>query len=82
NEKNRISAAAMIKIHELWFELIDHSPYLPDLAPKETMWKNKIEFNQKITCFYVRLKTFQTTLVFQLMYQKCYELHKAEFKPV
>ncbi|GFX18639.1 histone-lysine N-methyltransferase SETMAR [Trichonephila clavipes] len=26
------SSVAMAKIHELWFELLDHSPYSPDLA--------------------------------------------------
>ncbi|KYQ52386.1 ATP-dependent DNA helicase PIF1, partial [Trachymyrmex zeteki] len=35
NGKNLISAVAMMKIHELLFELIDHPPYSPDLAPSD-----------------------------------------------
>ncbi|KYQ49655.1 hypothetical protein ALC60_11269 [Trachymyrmex zeteki] len=99
----------MAKIHELRFELIDHPPYSPDLAPSDFFlfpklkvwlggqkfssneviasvdayfakqdaqyylnglkgWEHrwKIEFDRKITCFYVRLKTFQTIQVYIL----------------
>jgi len=30
---NRLSPAAMAKLHELGFELIPHPPYSPDLTP-------------------------------------------------
>ncbi|GFX22289.1 mariner Mos1 transposase [Trichonephila clavipes] len=35
NPPSHISAVAMVKIHELRFELFDHQPYLPDLAPSD-----------------------------------------------
>ncbi|GFX27499.1 mariner Mos1 transposase [Trichonephila clavipes] len=33
NAPSLTSVVAMAKIHELWFELLDHPPYSPDLAP-------------------------------------------------
>ncbi|GFV80980.1 mariner Mos1 transposase [Trichonephila clavipes] len=33
NAPSHTSAVAMAKIHELQFELLDHPPYSPDLAP-------------------------------------------------
>ncbi|GFU50017.1 histone-lysine N-methyltransferase SETMAR [Trichonephila clavipes] len=33
NALSHTSEVAMVKIHELWFELHDHLPYLPDIAP-------------------------------------------------
>ena len=35
NAPSHTSAVAMAKIHELWFELLDHPPYSPDLAPND-----------------------------------------------
>ena len=35
NAPSRTSAVAMAKIHELQFELLDHPPHSPDLAPSE-----------------------------------------------
>jgi len=31
------------------------------------MLRNKTEFDRKNTCFYVKLKTFQTTYVFHML---------------
>src|SRR5436190_23921294 len=35
NASSHTSAVAMAKIHELRFELLDHPPYPPDLAPSD-----------------------------------------------
>ena len=35
NAPSHTSAAAMAKIHELRFELLDHPPYSPDLVPSD-----------------------------------------------
>ena len=35
NTLSHTSAVAMAKIHELRFELLDHPPYSPDLAPSD-----------------------------------------------
>ncbi|GFV56546.1 mariner Mos1 transposase [Trichonephila clavipes] len=35
NTLSHTSAVAMVKIHELWFELLDHLPYSPDLVPSD-----------------------------------------------
>ncbi|GFU83780.1 histone-lysine N-methyltransferase SETMAR [Trichonephila clavipes] len=35
NAPSHASAVAMAKIHELRFKLLDHPPYLPDLAPSD-----------------------------------------------
>ena len=35
NAPSHTSAVAMAKIHELRFELLDHPPYSPDLAPSK-----------------------------------------------
>ena len=35
NAPSHTSAVAMAKIHELRFELLDHPPYSPDLAPSD-----------------------------------------------
>lgn len=45
---------------------------------KETMLKNKTEFDRKNTCFYVRLKTFQTIYVYHLI--KCNIIRKNHVK--
>ncbi|GFV42959.1 histone-lysine N-methyltransferase SETMAR [Trichonephila clavipes] len=38
NASSRISAIVMVKIHELWFELLDFPPYSPVLAPKRLLF--------------------------------------------
>ncbi|GFU84081.1 histone-lysine N-methyltransferase SETMAR [Trichonephila clavipes] len=35
NAPSPTSEVAMAKINELWFELVDHQPYSPDLAPSD-----------------------------------------------
>ncbi|GFV54176.1 histone-lysine N-methyltransferase SETMAR [Trichonephila clavipes] len=35
NARSHTTAVAMTKIHELRFEILDHTPSLPDLAPSD-----------------------------------------------
>jgi histone-lysine N-methyltransferase SETMAR len=57
----------MSKIHELQFELIDHPPYSPDLAPshffifpKLKVWLEgqKFSSNEEVRCYRIRRRLF------------------------
>ena len=43
------SVIAMVKIHELRFELLDHPPYPPDLAPSDFFCARRTENEEAIT---------------------------------
>src|SRR5436189_5963504 len=44
NAPSHTSAVAMAKIHELRFELLDHAPYSPDLAPSDFFLFPQLKF--------------------------------------
>lgn len=38
-KKSVASSGAIEKIHDLWFELIEHTTYSPDLVPRDFLLK-------------------------------------------